>query len=193
MKKAKAYKIDTLTLEDVRNIDWNSKLSSLQHITIGSFLVPQLTHANLIFQEDDSIEQFSDVDIGQLKLFNSSGESIGILETYLDSFMKDPKFITYVEEKAFTDSDTIIDGYLHIPNDSFVLDKSDQKHKVSSIRFRAKCKKQEMKADLVKGLYRGLSVALASGKTFDKPVRIVITENEDDDNPLLSFRIINNE
>lgn len=187
--KAKAYNIDTLTVQEASDFDWKAKLDSLPGVKIESFLLPSLTSATIVFTDKTSITELSGINPESLELFTPAGKSRGTSKKILDGIIKDKEFIIQLEEKAFTDAGTIVDGELRFESGSFVLDNTGKKHGVNSIQFTMRCKKEIIDAELMKGRYRDIAVALASGSSFGHAVQMALTEQKDGKSPMLSFRI----
>lgn len=189
LKKALAYKIDTLTLQEATNLDWKAKIDRMASIKIVSFLLPSLTNAKVIFTDESSVTQFRGANPEMLNLYKPSGEPRGSLLAVLDCLIADDGFIRKLEDVAYTDSGTIAEGEFRLEKGSYVLGPNDDKHEVHSIKFTVKCRKEELDAELVKGRYRETAVVMASGTSFGRTTQIVITEQKDEESPVASVRI----
>ncbi len=194
IKKANAYKIDTLTLKEASELDWKAKIDHMPSVKIVSLLLPYLTNVTVLFTSENSLSQFNDVNLETvnletLELFMPSGKSRGTLRAVLERIITDNNFVRQVEEMAFTDSGTTIEGELRLEKGSFVKGINDEKHEIHSIKFTTKCRKEEMDAELIKGRYRDTAVVMASGASFGRATNIVFSENNDGENPIVSLRI----
>ncbi len=189
LKKAEAYKIDTLTLREATNLDWKAKIDRMPSVKIISFLLPYLTGATVVFTDEASLTQFKKIKWKALEVFKPSGESRGSLRSILDCLIADKNFVKQVEEIAYTDAGTIVEGEIRFEKGSYVLGPDNDQYEVHSVRFKAKCKKKEIDAELLKGRYRDTAVVLASGTSFDQSVQIVFTEQKDGESPIGSVRI----
>lgn len=69
LKKAEALKIDTLSLKEASDLDWQSMLDGMPPVQIESFLLPYLTDATLVFVDQDSLLKFQGDDLPATILF----------------------------------------------------------------------------------------------------------------------------
>jgi len=188
MRKAQALKIDTLTLKEATDLDWKAKIDSVPSIHIESFLLPYLTEATVLFADENSLSTMKDLDLPNLSLYRPSGESRGTLLSILKQFLAREDVIKALRERAFTDAATVVEGEFRLQKGSYILGGGGTQHPVSGIAFKAKCSKEINIAQLQKGRYRDAAVVLASGHSFGRPVRIVISETSKED-PLVTMRV----
>jgi len=179
LKKASAKKIDALTLKEASELDWQAKIDRMPSVKIVSFLLPYLANATVLFTDETSISQFSGANLETLELYRPSGEPRGSLRAVLDCLIGDDGLVQKLKENAYTDSETIAECELRLDKGSYVIGPNDAKHEVHSIKFSAKCRKEEMDADLVKGRYRETAVVMASGLTFGRAVQMAFSEQKD--------------
>lgn len=189
IKKAAAYKIDTLTLQEASELDWKATIDQIPFIKIVSFLMPYLTDATVVFTEESSIAHYKEIDFKTIELYSPSGESRGSPQSVLDRLIAGRGFMEKVREKAFTNADTSVEGELRLEKGSYILGLNNQRHGVHSLKFKARCKKEEMDTELLKGRYRNKAVVMASGDSFGRSLQMVFTEGEEGEDPVVSVRI----
>lgn len=182
--KGEAYKIDTLTLQEATNIDWKAKIDQISSIKIVSFLLPYLTNVTVLFADESSLTYFNDANLETLELYKPSGESRGSPRSILNSLIADENFVKKLEENAYANAGTIVEGELRFEEGSYALGPNNDQHKVHSIKFKAKCNKEEADAKLMKGRYRDTAVVMASGSSFGRVMQIVFTEQKDSESPI---------
>lgn len=187
--KAIAYKIDALTLEQASELDWKAKIDRIPAVKIVSFLLPYLTAATVVFTNEESMKEFEEIELRDIEIYTPRRESRGSLQSVLDRLILDKDFIDAISAKAFTDTDTVVDGKIQLQKGSYVVAENDTEHVVHSLKFQAKCKREEADAELLKGRYRDTAVVLASGDSFGRPVQMVFTESNDDKDPVASVRV----
>jgi hypothetical protein len=176
-------------LKEASELDWKARIDQIPSITIVSFLMPRLTNATVSFEKESSIAHFKEFDPKAIELYNPSGKSHGSLESFFDRLFADQRFIDKVKEKAFTDAETLVEGEVPLEKGSYVLGPNNQRHEVRSLKFKARCRKEETGADLLKGRYRNTAVVMASGDSFGHPFQMVFTEEKDGEAPRVSARI----
>jgi hypothetical protein len=186
--KAKARKIDTLTIDQAMASDWKAKIDSMPFINIESFLLPYLTNATLLFDSEDALNEFRGVDLADLPHYRGSGELRGTVLSILEQFLRRPDVLEALCAKAFMDAGIVMEGEFRLERGSYVMGLSNRKYLVTGIVFQAQCKKEVHTATLQKGCYRDTAVVLASGESLGRPVNIAISEIPGDD-PRVSVRI----
>lgn len=189
IKKAAAYKIDTLTLQEASELDWKARIDQIPSIKTVSFLMPYLTGGTVVFADESSIAQYKEIDPKTIELYNRSGESRGSLQSVLERFIADEGFIDKVKQRAFTDAATLVEGELHLQKGSYILGPNNQRHGVHSLKFKARCKNKEADTELLKGRYRDTAVVMASGDSFGHAVQMVFTEGKEGEDAVVSVRI----
>jgi len=187
-QKAQALKIDTLTLKEATDLDWKAKIDRVPSVHIESFLLPHLTEAILFFADEDSLNTVKDLDFPNLTLYRPSGESRGTLLSFLGQFLAREDVIKALREKAFTDAATVVEGEFRLEKGSYILAKGGTQHLISGIAFKAKCRREINPAQLQSGRYRDTAVVFASGHSFGRPVRLVISETPKEA-PLFTMRV----
>jgi hypothetical protein len=188
IQKAQALKIDTLTLKEATDLDWKAKIDSMPFVHIESFLLPYLTEATVFFVDENSLNKIKDLDLSDLSLYHPSGEPRGTLLSILEQFLAREDVIKALRKKAFTDAATVVEGEFRPEKGSYILGSGGAQHLVSGIAFKAKCRKEINAAQLHKGRYQDTAVVFASGHSFGRPVRIVISETPKED-PLVTMRV----
>lgn len=188
IQKARGLKIEVLTVEEATELDWQAKIDSMPFVHIESFLMPFLTEATLLFADAASPHEFEGIELSNLILYRPTGESRGTLKSILDRFLARRDVLETLSQKAFDDGVTIVEGEFRTQEGSYVLAGAEAKHLVTRIAFKAKCKKEIDVAELQKGRYGDVAVALASGESFGQPVRLAFSQKPGED-PLVSMRI----
>lgn len=186
--KSYAYKIDAYSLRDATSLDWKSIIDEIPSIIMESFLIPYLTDAIVGFADKTSLKVFDGIDFSSLELFNPSGLARGSLSSILNREISSPEFINQIEDKAFVDSGTIVEGRLHFKNGAYILDSKNNKHKVDLIQFRMKCRKEIVDTKTLKGRYGDVAVVMGSGGSFNHKTQIVISEKENEP-PVIAVNI----
>lgn len=190
--KAESLKMDTLTVQETTDLDWKAKIDKLKSVEMVSFLMPYVTDARINFPKSD--EQFwanlaGCTELSTVEAFKPNGDCRGTFGSILDRQMAREEFIEAVEEGAFTDAGTIIEGEVKFEKDSYVVGPDGSRHSVFGITFTAKCRKKIEEVSIDKGRYRDTAVGLASGASLGHPVQVAFTENCADSTPKVIIRI----
>jgi len=189
LRKAEDLKIDALTLEEATKLDWQARIDSLPFVRLVSFLRPYLTGVTVVFAEERSMAAFEGCDLSTHLLYTPAGESRGTLLSAAERLLGNENVVGEIEQRAFTDAATVIEGEFRLQKGLYILGPKDERHRVSRIRLKARCKKEIGWAQLRKGRYRDTAVVLASGRWFDHPLRMVFSETRDDKDLKVSVRI----
>lgn len=185
--KAKAKKIDTLTIDQALSSDWKAKIDGMTFIDIQSFLLPYLTDAKILFDNEDALNECQGPDLAGLLLYRDTGECRGTVQSVLEQFLARPDVRNEIFARAFTDAATSVKGEVRLRG-SYVLGADGRKYLVNGVEFIAKCKKELHSATLQKGRYGDRAVVLASGESMGHPVSIAVSESLGAD-PVVSVRI----
>jgi len=188
LKKAEALKIDALTLEEAKELDWKAKIDNLPSVRVESFLLPYLTEVNVLFTDERSISEFKGCNVSTLILHSPSGEPRGTLSSIFDKLLSDKDVVNSLWEKAFPNTATAVEGKFPLEEGSYILGSKGDRHTIYGIRFKAICKKEISEARLQKGHYRDAAVVGAFGNSFGHPVSLVFTETRGED-PRVTLQI----
>jgi hypothetical protein len=188
LKKAEALKIDALSLEEAKELDWKAKIDNLPSVRVESFLLPYLTGAEVIFTDERSVSEFKGCNVATLILYAPSGQSHGTLSSFLDKFLADKNVVNSLWGKAFPNTATAVEGKFRLEEGSYILGSNGDRHTIYGIKFKAICKKEISEARLQKGHYRDVAVVGAFGNAFGHPVSMVFTETRGED-PCVTLQI----
>jgi len=136
--KAEALKIDALMIEQAMTSDWNAKIDNLSSIEIVSVIKPYLTKAAILFDDEDSKDEFQGADLSNLQLYLPSGDTRGTMREILEKMLKRNDVLEEIRKKAISDIGMVIDGEFRPEEGSYVLGPSKRRYIVVGIEFAAK-------------------------------------------------------
>ena len=189
IEKAKALKIDTLTLREASDIDWKSKIDSIPNVKIETFVVPYLTKATLVFMHESSRQAFANADLWNVRLFNAAGESRNTVKELIDSILSNKDFVSLAEQHTPANAGATLDSELRLEEGSFAEAADKARHLVRSVKIKAKCHMYSSDAKLEKGRYRDVAVALASGTQVGHDFQMVFYQESDTDLPMVGLQL----
>jgi hypothetical protein len=179
LKKAVGANIVPLTLAEAVAADWVTVVDKLTTINLESFLLPYPTGIKLVFAGDTPPSLPPGFDVRQAILYTPTGAVRGKLHEVADRVLSDPAFLETVEKQAFTDSGTNIELELRFEPGSYLLDSTDTKHEIYSLRIDAKCRKEKSIVALERASYDSAQVAVGTGDTFGRRIAFAAVEHPD--------------
>jgi hypothetical protein len=190
--KAQSLKMETLTVQEAKDLDWKGRIDNLISIKMVSFLMPYPTGATIQYPDSEA-DYWANVEehtkLSTIEVFSPNSDPRGTFASILDNLMASENFIDAVEERSFTDAGTVIEGTIQFEEGSYVVGPDGSRHSVLGIKFRAKCRKESGDISLDRGLYGDAAIAFGTGVSFGRSVQFAFTENCDDETLRAGIRI----
>jgi len=171
---AAAAGVETVTLEEPGDADWQKVCGKLSQVLVASVsLVPRSGTAALKTAEGlrPAVEP-------ETEIFMKDGRRVGTFQDLASAFLRGANVLERVHAREDRQDLKRFVATINVPYGLHMRDTADGLHEVLSLTIEGDCEYQEVVVDIASSEYRGAQVAHGSGRLGSQDIALIITEIE---------------